>query len=116
MLLALVCFLSVLHVQNSKQLQHAKFRLVSFLCRQDSRKEQPVHLTPLARKFTSMVTIIEGRYSVQTLATSLIVRKSNPNGGRDFVHSSRPTLGHTQPLLLHTQRVGGHYRDEVAEA
>ena len=35
--------------------------------------------------------------SVQRLATGRNVRGSNPGGGRDFVHLSRPALGPTQP-------------------
>ena len=35
--------------------------------------------------------------SVWRLATGWTVRGSNPGGGRDFPHLSRPTLGSTQP-------------------
>jgi hypothetical protein len=35
--------------------------------------------------------------SVQRLATGWTVRGSNPGGGRDFPHLSRPALGPTQP-------------------
>ena len=35
--------------------------------------------------------------SVQRLSTGWTVRGSNPGGGRDFPHASRPALGSTQP-------------------
>jgi hypothetical protein len=35
--------------------------------------------------------------SVQRLATGWTVWGSNPGGGRDFSHTSRPALGPTQP-------------------
>ena len=35
--------------------------------------------------------------SVQRLATGWTVRESNPGGGLDFPHLSRPALGPTQP-------------------
>jgi len=35
--------------------------------------------------------------SVQRLVTEWTVRGSNPGGGRDFPHPSRPSLGPTQP-------------------
>jgi hypothetical protein len=36
---------------------------------------------------------------VQRLATVCMVRGSNPGGGRDFAHPSRPALGPTQPPI-----------------
>ena len=36
-------------------------------------------------------------HSVQRLATGWTVRGSNPDGGRDFPHLSRPALRPTQP-------------------
>jgi hypothetical protein len=35
--------------------------------------------------------------SVQRLTTGWTVRESNPGGGQDFSHTSRPALGPTQP-------------------
>ena len=35
--------------------------------------------------------------SVWRLATGWVVRGSNPGGGRNFPHPSRPSLGSTQP-------------------
>jgi len=35
--------------------------------------------------------------SAQRLATGWTVRESNPGGGRDFLHQSRPALWLTQP-------------------
>jgi hypothetical protein len=35
--------------------------------------------------------------SVERLATGWTVRGSNPGGGRDFPHTSKPALGPTQP-------------------
>ena len=44
-------------------------------------------------------TSLMGRDSSVGIATSWTVRGSNPNGGRDFPHPSRPTLGPTRPPI-----------------
>ena len=38
-------------------------------------------------------------HSVKRPATGWTVRRSNPGGGRDFPHSSRPALGSAQPPI-----------------
>ena len=43
--------------------------------------------------------------SVQRLATGWTVQGSNPGGGRDFPHTSRPILGPTQPPIYNGYRV-----------
>jgi len=68
------------------------------------RKEGRIHLILLAKKFTSMVTILAGRYSVQPLATGWIVRKPNRDGGE--ISCTRPGRPWGAPSPLHTQRVG----------
>ena len=48
---------------------------------------------------TKYINTLCGQNEELRLATGWTVRGSNPGGGRDFLHLSRPALGSTHPPL-----------------
>ena len=55
--------------------------------------------------FLMILKMVMSWDSIVGIATCWTVLGSNPSGGQDFLHQSRPSLGPTQPFI---QQVPGH--------